>query len=105
MKFQISAPGGETRDQAPVAMLLQNGKPLADYLYADFTSRSYKGLPTGHYTLKVLSSTEKQKRYSSRTGERITTPAYEGAERTFVIDENSPAVIDLGETILRPAKD
>jgi hypothetical protein len=103
LRFEIITPGGELRDKAPSYVLLRDSKPFDDYLYNDYASRGYKGLPAGNYTLKILSSAARQKRYPPREGELILTPSYQGAERTFTIDDKSPEVLDLGRIALQKA--
>jgi hypothetical protein len=101
VRFEIITPGGELRDKAPSYVLLRDGKPFDDYLYSDYASRGYKGLPVGNYTLKILSSAARHKRYPPREGELILAPPYQGAERAFTIDDKSPDVLDLGRIVLQ----
>lgn len=105
LKFEILAPGGENRDKTTLQTLLRDGKTLNAYsdFYNDYEAKIYRGLPVGNYTLKIGSSAEKQKRYGAQN-QQISAPAYEGLERTFLIDENSPALIDLGDIELPPAR-
>lgn len=107
VKFEIIAPGGEKRDLAVEHVLLRDGKPIASYLYYEYENRIYRGLPSGAYTLKVLSSADKKMSSAARRSAKeiappLQFPAYSGMQRDFVIGKDSPAVIDLGEIKLEP---
>lgn len=101
VRFELIAPGGESRDRAPDHALARDGKAISDtYRYYDFLSSTYRGLPAGRYTLKVKPSRERRE---NARGAATTAPPYEGEERAFTIGEGSPGLIDLGTISLKPA--
>lgn len=95
VKFEIVAPGGDTRDRNVQHILLRDGKEFNAYAHYDYATRNYRGLPAGNYTLKVKSSQEKTSR-----GGLPTYPAYAGAQKQFAVDAASPVTIDLGAILL-----
>ena len=77
--------------------LSKEGKPVSDEGY--FGHEKWEDLPEGNYVLHVT--------YIENTRRQSDTPVptYAPLEIPFVIDENSPAEIDLGELRLKEAKE
>jgi hypothetical protein len=105
LKFELVAPRGPLRNiYRSFKIVSKEGKEFG-WLWSvyDDASKRITGLPVGEYQLIVHSSDEIKK---SGPGIDYTTideeDEFQGAKLPFVIDENSPDVIDLGTINLRP---
>jgi hypothetical protein len=107
LQYEVVAPGGKGAAKAAIQELRRDDK-LIGLPYRDFTGGRFRGLPEGQYLLKIYSSDEEQERRveaGSIAGRKETLPAYPahgGFEKSIVIDEQSPALIDLGRIELQP---
>lgn len=103
VRFELLAPGGESRDLSPDHALMSTDGPPDRYKfydYLDYATRTYRGLPLGNYKVQVKPSRE---RPQNRRATVVTTAPYHGEERAFVIDAKSPPLIELGMIVLKPA--
>ncbi len=102
LRFEIAAPGVEARDKylrQPEHTLSSEDNSFVSYLYYDYLTQTYHGLPLGRYTLKIKGSGPPAAGHVASP----PPPAYRGTERTFSIDNASPPLLDLGSIALRPA--
>lgn len=97
IRYAILPPGKNTHTALVPFQILQNGKPLELYLYQDWRTNICRSLPIGQYVLRVTSSADQRKR--SREPNEIIPPAagYRGLDTPFVINHQSPKLIDLGD--------
>jgi hypothetical protein len=107
LRFELVAPGGKNADKQVQYTLV--GLPNRNYhRHVDYTTRGFRGLPIGEYTLKILSSLEKRssQRLSpngDKTNEHECLPGdYSGREIKIVITKDKP-VVDLGRIRLQLA--
>ena len=101
--FELLAPGGQARDRNPESALMPTDGPPDRYKfydYLDYATQTYRGLPVGNYKVQIKASRARQQ------NGRVTippAPPYEGEERTFRIDAQSPPLIELGTIVLKAA--
>ena len=94
-------PENSNREISPA--LLQHGREVKDF-YRD-ESDTYRGLPIGSYVLHIPSA--KELHSGGLAGEDNFGPDeidHAGRDIAFVISENSPALVDLGEIRLSPIR-
>jgi hypothetical protein len=108
LQYEIVAPGGKDAAKAVIQELRRDDK-IIGLPYLDFLGGRFRGLPEGEYVLRIYSSDEERERRVEAggiAGRKTTLPAYPahgGFEKTIVINEKSPALIDLGRIELPPS--
>jgi hypothetical protein len=104
---EVDSPGGDAADKPPLVNLKSGARDFR-YPYYDYRTHCYRGLPSGEYELKVSSSKERAEMFGrygrGRSGKEIQIEPvpYDGFTRTIVVDDKSPALIDLGTIRLTP---